>query len=57
MGPPVTWSQYIRYWPTYLRSCAGGTLLGLPGALIGVPVAASIALVLNEVVLPNRAQR
>ena len=40
-----------------ISALAGGTLLGLPGALIGVPVAASIALVLNEVVLPNRAQR
>ncbi|MAO55269.1 MAG: C4-dicarboxylate ABC transporter permease [Rhodospirillaceae bacterium] len=39
MGPPVTWSQYIRYWPTYLRSCAGGTLLGALPGLGGSPAA------------------
>lgn len=37
-----------------ISALAGGTLLGLPGALIGVPVAASLALVLTEVVVPAR---
>ena len=37
-----------------ISALAGGTLLGLPGALIGVPVAASIALVITEVVVPAR---
>jgi len=37
-----------------ISALAGGTLLGLPGALIGVPVAASLALILTEVVVPAR---
>lgn len=37
-----------------ISAMAGGSLLGLPGALIGVPVAASIALILREVVVPAR---
>jgi predicted PurR-regulated permease PerM len=37
-----------------ISAMAGASLLGLPGALIGVPVAASIALILREVVVPRR---
>ncbi|WP_169077264.1 AI-2E family transporter [Microcella alkalica] len=40
-----------------ISATAGGSLLGLPGALIGVPVAASIALILREVVVPARQRR
>ncbi len=39
MGPPLTFRQYLRYWPTYLRSCAGGTLLGALPGLGGSPAA------------------
>ena len=40
-----------------ISATAGGSLLGLPGALIGVPVAASIALILREIVVPARQRR
>tara|TARA_B100000427_G_scaffold94068_1_gene77621 strand:+ start:86 stop:1597 length:1512 start_codon:yes stop_codon:yes gene_type:complete len=39
MGPPVTWRQYLSFWPTYLRSCAGGSLLGALPGLGGSPAA------------------
>jgi putative tricarboxylic transport membrane protein len=39
MGPPMTFSQYLSYWPTYLRSCAGGSLLGALPGLGGSPAA------------------
>ncbi|GII91288.1 AI-2E family transporter [Sinosporangium siamense] len=34
----------------------GGTLMGIVGALLAIPVAAAIALILREVVLPRQAQ-
>jgi putative tricarboxylic transport membrane protein len=39
MGPRMTLRQYLSYWPTYLRSCAGGTLLGALPGLGGSPAA------------------
>jgi putative tricarboxylic transport membrane protein len=39
MGPRLTLAQYIQYWPTYIRSCAGGTLLGALPGLGGSPAA------------------
>ncbi len=39
MGPAMTFRQYFRFWPTYLRSCAGGSLLGALPGLGGSPAA------------------
>ncbi|MGI9384923.1 MAG: tripartite tricarboxylate transporter permease [Methyloligellaceae bacterium] len=39
MGPRMTLAQYLKYWPTYLRSCAGGSLLGALPGLGGSPAA------------------
>ena len=39
MGPRLTFGQFLSYWPTYLRSCAGGTLLGALPGLGGSPAA------------------
>lgn len=39
MGPGMTLVQYLKYWPTYLRSCAGGSLLGALPGLGGSPAA------------------
>lgn len=39
MGPRMTFRQYLRYWPTYLRSSAAGSLLGALPGLGGSPAA------------------
>lgn len=39
MGPALTFRQYLGYWPTYLRSTIGGTLLGALPGLGGSPAA------------------
>ncbi|MEQ8323012.1 MAG: tripartite tricarboxylate transporter permease [Rhodospirillales bacterium] len=39
MGPGLTFREYLRYWPTYLRSTAGGSLLGALPGLGGSPAA------------------
>lgn len=39
MGPRLSFRQFLSYWPTYLRSCAGGTLLGALPGLGGSPAA------------------
>ncbi|MFI0422158.1 AI-2E family transporter [Spongiactinospora sp. 9N601] len=41
---------------TVIAALFGGTLLGIVGALIAIPVAAAIALVIREVVLPRQAR-
>ncbi|MEC5183066.1 putative PurR-regulated permease PerM [Cryobacterium sp. MP_3.1] len=38
-----------------IAALAGGTLAGLPGALVAIPVAAGILLILKEVVIPAKA--
>ena len=35
----------------------GGSLLGVLGALLAIPIAAAVQLVLNEVVSPRQDQR
>ena len=42
---------------TIIATLIGGTLLGLIGALIAIPVAATIHLVLEEVAVPRQNQR
>ena len=37
-----------------IAALAGGTLLGILGALIAIPVAASILLIINQVVVPRQ---
>ena len=39
-----------------IAALAGGTLAGLPGALVAIPVAAGILLIVKEVVVPWKAQ-
>ncbi len=39
MGPRMTLGQYLSYWPTYIRSCLGGSLLGALPGLGGSPAA------------------
>jgi putative tricarboxylic transport membrane protein len=39
MGPPLSFKQFLAYWPTYLRSCVGGSLLGALPGLGGSPAA------------------
>ena len=39
MGPRMTFRQYLRYWPTYLRSSIAGSLLGALPGLGGSPAA------------------
>ncbi|MBM7503098.1 AI-2E family transporter [Agromyces aurantiacus] len=39
-----------------IAALAGGTLAGLPGALVAIPVAAGILLILKEVVVPWKAR-
>lgn len=39
MGPRLSFRQYIQYWPTYLRSTIGGSLLGALPGLGGSPAA------------------
>ena len=38
-----------------IAALAGGTLAGLPGALVAIPVAAGILLIIKEVVVPRKA--
>ncbi|MBX3067506.1 MAG: AI-2E family transporter [Cryobacterium sp.] len=40
-----------------IAALAGGTLLGILGALIAIPVAASILIIINEVVVPHQNER
>jgi predicted PurR-regulated permease PerM len=37
-----------------IAALAGGTLLGILGALIAIPVAAAILLIINRVVVPRQ---
>ncbi|MBT6609169.1 MAG: C4-dicarboxylate ABC transporter permease [Rhodospirillaceae bacterium] len=39
MGPRMSLRQFMSYWPTYLRSTAGGSLLGALPGLGGSPAA------------------
>jgi len=39
-----------------VAALAGGTLLGVLGALIAIPVAAGILLIVQEVVVPRQAE-
>lgn len=39
-----------------IAALAGGTLGGLPGALVAIPVAAGILLIIQEVVVPKKAR-
>ena len=39
-----------------IAALAGGTLAGLPGALVAIPVAAGILLIIKEVVVPAKAR-
>jgi predicted PurR-regulated permease PerM len=39
-----------------IAALAGGTLAGLPGALVAIPVAAGILLIVKEVVVPAKAR-
>ncbi len=39
-----------------IAALAGGTLAGLPGALVAIPVAAGILLIVKEVVVPQKAR-
>jgi predicted PurR-regulated permease PerM len=39
-----------------IAALAGGTLAGLPGALVAIPVAAGILLIIKEVVVPLKAR-
>ncbi|MDF5752568.1 AI-2E family transporter [Spongiactinospora sp. TRM90649] len=41
---------------TVIAALFGGTLLGIVGALIAIPVAAAIALIIREVVVPRQAR-
>jgi predicted PurR-regulated permease PerM len=38
-----------------IAALAGGTLLGILGALIAIPVAAAVLLVVQQVVVPRQA--
>ena len=42
---------------TIIATLIGGSLLGIVGALIAVPIAATIQLLLQEVVIPRQSQR
>ena len=42
---------------TIIATLIGGSLLGIIGALIAVPIAATIQLLLQEVVFPRQSQR
>ena len=39
-----------------IAALTGGTLAGLPGALVAIPVAAGILLIIKEVVIPQKAR-
>jgi predicted PurR-regulated permease PerM len=40
-----------------VAALAGGTLLGVLGALVAIPVAASVMLILRQVVVPRQDAR
>ncbi|MCO5294393.1 MAG: AI-2E family transporter [Homoserinimonas sp.] len=40
-----------------IAALAGGTLLGILGALIAIPVAASVLIIINQVVVPRQNER
>ncbi len=42
---------------TIIAALIGGTLLGLVGALVAIPVAATIHLLIDEVAVPRQSQR
>ncbi len=39
-----------------ISALAGGTLFGLPGALVAIPISAGIILIITEVVMPTKQQ-
>ncbi len=39
-----------------ISALAGGTLLGLLGALVAIPISAGILLIIREVVVPKQAR-
>ena len=53
---PLTMKWVVRVHPaaTMLAVLAGGTLLGIIGALVAVPAATAVGLILEEVVFPAR---
>ncbi|GAA1987316.1 AI-2E family transporter [Catenulispora subtropica] len=53
---PLTMKYVVRIHPaaTMLAVLAGGTLLGIVGALVAVPAATAVGLILEEVVFPER---
>ncbi|GAA2050360.1 AI-2E family transporter [Catenulispora yoronensis] len=53
---PLTMKYVVRIHPaaTMLAVLAGGTLLGIIGALVAVPAATAVKLILEEVVFPAR---
>ena len=53
---PRIMSQAVKVpgWLVVIAALAGGTLLGLLGALIAIPVAAAILLIINEVFIPRQ---
>lgn len=53
---PLTLKYVVRIHPaaTMLAVLAGGTLLGIIGALVAVPAATAVGLILEEVVFPPR---
>jgi predicted PurR-regulated permease PerM len=40
-----------------IAALAGGTLLGVLGALVAIPIAASILLIIKQVVIPMQNER
>jgi predicted PurR-regulated permease PerM len=40
-----------------IAALTGGTLLGLLGALVAIPVAASLMIIMQEVVIPRQNER
>ncbi len=56
---PRVMKHTVRVTPglTIIATLLGGALLGLIGALIAVPIAATIQLLLQEVVFPRQSQR
>ena len=53
---PRIMSQAVKVpgWLVVVAAIAGGTLLGLLGALVAIPVAAAILLIINEVFIPRQ---
>jgi predicted PurR-regulated permease PerM len=56
---PRVMKRTVRVSPglTIIATLIGGTLLGLVGALVAIPVAATIHLILEEVAIPRQNQR